>query len=217
MSNLQTHLRALLPDGVAVEATGIPRDHVRPADAWRAMLPERCSDKRLAEFAVGRYCVSRALSRLGAQHTQVGVGPGREPLAPSGYTVSISHDNHHAVAVAGRAAQWPGLGVDVEADDPLDPELVPVVCRDDELANKPAALSAENFAKQLFSVKESVFKAVYSHSGVALDWHQITVTSSDSNQFSACVTDLHYNAESIDGITQHLPDLGKWISFAVVR
>ena len=214
MANLQTSLRAVLPREIAVEATGIPQNHVRANARWREMLPPRCSQKRLAEFAVGRYCAARALGRLGARTTDVGVGSAREPIAPEGYSVSISHDDCHAVAVAGRSAAWPGLGIDIEPDSPLDAELLAVVCSDSERASRPDDITELDYAKQLFSIKESVFKAAYPRAQTVLDWPQIAVALEGEDRFVAGLRNVAVPDMRIEGFSRRL--CGKWISFASV-
>ncbi len=214
MANLQTSLRAVLPREIAVEATGIPQNHVKANARWRAMLPPRCSPKRLAEFAVGRYCAARALGRLGARSTHVGVGSAREPIAPEGYCVSISHDDCHAVAVAGHSATWPGLGIDIEPDSPLDAELLAVVCSETERASRPDNVAELDYAKQLFSIKESVFKAAYPRVQTVLDWRQIGVALEGEDRFVAVLREASVPGMQIEGLSRRL--CGKWVSFASV-
>lgn len=215
MSNLQTVCRAALPPEVSVEATGIPRERVAMSAALRAMLPEHCVQKRLAEFAVGRYCASRALKRLGAPDTALEIADNRAPLAPAGFALSISHDDTHAIAVAAHASQCGGLGIDLTADEGLGSEVMELVCRPDELARRPAGLSEPVFGKQLFSIKESVYKACTVDVQASLDWLQIDVTLCGESGFNAALHTEDGAMCTVSGLSQRAFD--KWISFATTR
>lgn len=71
--------------------------------------------KRRAEFLSGRYCAARVLERMDMK-TEVGISRHRAPIWPDSVVGSISHtsDKAVAVAVAMRALDVLGLGIDIE-------------------------------------------------------------------------------------------------------
>ena len=57
----------------------------------------------------------------------------RAPVWPEGVVASLSHTAGLCLAVAARARDWRGLGVDLERALPLDPGLVPTIASPAEL------------------------------------------------------------------------------------
>jgi len=94
------------------------------------------------------------------------------PLWPCGIVGSLTHDDVVAAAVVAPAALLGGIGVDVEAAEPLEEELLATVTAPGE-----RELSADDplRGKVLFCVKEAVFKAVNPHDRRFLDFADITV------------------------------------------
>ncbi len=110
---------------------------------------------RRAEFAAGRAAARRCLVDLGLAPCAIPVAPDRAAIWPAGIFGSISHAAGLAIAVATEAGP---LGVDVEPDAPLDAELWPIICCEDELSRLPKA-GRGRWVKQIFAAKEAVFKA----------------------------------------------------------
>lgn len=151
---VEAALRRIFPAGVAVAAEAIGT-----ADASSLWSEERSAilgavPKRLAEFAAGRLAARRVLSALGHPAAALPVAPDRAALWPAGLSGSIAHDRALAVAVARRGAP---LGVDLEPDAPIEPDLWPTLCHPDELARLTGDPGRQ--VRQLFCAKEAVFKA----------------------------------------------------------
>lgn len=122
--------------------------------------------KRQAEFLAGRYCAARALARAGQAGHQVAVGPNREPLWPPGWRGAITHTRQQAIAVV--ASSVDGVGIDLEAimDARQATEFAPVIITASELAlGRAAGLDMPTLVSLCFSLKESIFKALYPQVG----------------------------------------------------
>jgi 4'-phosphopantetheinyl transferase EntD len=173
-------MRAILPSAVMVaETRDITTDGV--------LLPEEAfalgqvSDKRRREFTAGRICARRALADLGHPPAPILPGPDRAPLWPHGVLGSITHcDGYCAAAVASKGT-FAAIGIDAEPDAALPQDLFEHITLAKErtwLCEQPAAL---NWARVLFSAKESVFKAWFAMTGQWLDFADACVTIDPGN------------------------------------
>jgi 4'-phosphopantetheinyl transferase EntD len=115
----------------------------RGADSGRPALfalEESClgpgaGERRRFFFGLGRAAARDALAELGIAPVAIGSGPGGEPLWPTGIVGAISHTGDLAIAIVGRAADYAGLGVDVERLTPgLSARAAKLVCTLSELA-----------------------------------------------------------------------------------
>lgn len=153
---IEAALAELFPPSVAVAAVPITTDHF-PLDPAEAHAVLGAVPARRAEFAAGRLAARRAMAALGLPPASIPMGLDREPLWPAGLEGSIAHASGIAVAVvrAGRP-----LGIDIEEDAPLEPDLWPVICTPDELAHLPLE-DRGRFVRQIFSAKEAAYKAQF--------------------------------------------------------
>jgi len=142
---------------------------------------ERCVRNAVAarrrEFAQGRLCARQALARLGIRNFPILIGKDRAPIWPEGVIGSLSHCGGYCAAAVARRGAFLGLGIDVETPQPLDPELLALICTDSEtawLAESPAEARGVT-AKLIFSAKESVFKCAYPQTGVFLDFRDCEI------------------------------------------
>lgn len=176
---LEAALAGLFPPGVAVAAVVIAENHdiVHPEEAAAVA---RAVPSRQAEFAAGRAAARQALRLLGHPDVAVPAGPNRLPLWPEGFSGSISHSAGIAVAALRRGAP---LGLDVEPDEGLDPDLWPVICRPEELAALPI-VDRGHYVHQVFSAKEAAYKAQYPLTGTLIGFDAMSVRLSETG-FSA--------------------------------
>jgi enterobactin synthetase component D len=126
---------------------------------------QRSVAKRQAEFLAGRVCARAALQKLEGLSFSPAIGEDRAPVWPAHISGSITHSTGRAAAIVANKTHWRGLGMDLE--NLLNPE------RAERLAGEiltPAELQrmAAGHRDQLamlvtltFSVKESLFKALY--------------------------------------------------------
>lgn len=150
---LEIALQSLFPPGVATAVVPI-------GSANAPLWPEESTavigavPARVAEFVAGRSAARRALADLGLAPVPLPMGPDRAPCWPAGISGSITHAVGYAMAVARRGAP---VGVDLEEDAPIPPDLWPTLCRAEEmerLGSDPGRL-----VRQIFAAKEAVFKA----------------------------------------------------------
>ena len=143
-----------------------------------ALLPEE-----LDTFAPGVVKVRRAsgaarivarelLSRLGHAQRTVPKSASGVPIWPAGIVGSLAHDSDVSVAAIASQHEFSSLGVDVEPAQALDSDLLDFVITENErrsIADDPCG------GRLLFSIKESVYKAIYPLDGAFLDHQDIEV------------------------------------------
>ena len=168
---LAAAVRNLFGPGVAVAAA----DPRAPATG---LLPEETAptgtmvEKRRREFAAGRRAVRAALAELGLPQAAILMGSDRAPVWPEGVVGSISHTDTHCLAAVSRTGGTRTLGLDIEPDLPLEPELWPEICTRAELDWLDARPAPERsqLARLIFSAKECAYKAQYPLTGMMLDF-----------------------------------------------
>ena len=121
--------------------------------------------KRQAEFLAGRICARAALQRLEGLNFTPAIGEDRAPVWPAHICGSITHSTGRAAAIVAQKTHWRGLGMDLE--NLLNPEraerLAGEILTPPEL-QRMAAGHRDQLALLVtltFSVKESLFKALY--------------------------------------------------------
>jgi enterobactin synthetase component D len=126
---------------------------------------QRSVAKRQAEFLAGRICARAALQQLEGLSFIPAIGEDRAPVWPSHITGSITHSTGRAAAIVANKSHWRGLGMDLE--NLLNVEraerLAGEILTPPEL-QRMAAGRRDQLAMLVtltFSVKESLFKALY--------------------------------------------------------
>lgn len=129
------------------------------------IAPVRGVAKRQSEYLAGRLCAHEALRRLAGQGSFPARGEDGAPQWPTGVSGSISHGSGLAAALVANDSRWRGLGLDLET--PLDVDraakLASEILTADEM-QRARHLDPQAFAlrvTQTFSLKESLFKALY--------------------------------------------------------
>ncbi|MCT4369667.1 4'-phosphopantetheinyl transferase superfamily protein [Yangia mangrovi] len=155
--------RAALPKGIVWAVS-------EPVQDLSELFPEerdcisRAVPKRQAEFAGGRLAARAALRQLGLPGVAIPKGADRAPVWPEGVVASITHTEGLCLAMAARAQDWRGLGIDLELDRPMRAELLGSIASVTELAR----LSPMPFSRagvRIFSAKEAAYKAQYPLTG----------------------------------------------------
>ncbi|WP_226780961.1 4'-phosphopantetheinyl transferase family protein [Oceaniglobus trochenteri] len=168
--------RGLFADDIAI-ALCDPR-----APMGNLLMPERSGmtrmvAKRQLEFTAGRIAAHRAMAALGQPAQPVMPGPDRAPIWPAGLVGSLSHCDSLCLCAMAHARDVRTLGVDVEEDEPLDPEMIDLICTSPErnwLGAQPGAEQGR-LAKLIFSAKETAYKAQYPLSREVLDFQAIAI------------------------------------------
>ena len=121
-------------------------------------------EKRKREFKAGRICSRKALAKLNRSPCSIPVGSTREPLWPQGVAGSITHEGNHCIACVANREIIPYLGIDLAAREPLDRNLIPLICTEDDI-EYIKNVGESNFEtdpyKLVFSIKESVYKCLF--------------------------------------------------------
>src|SRR5262249_40222461 len=124
--------------------------------------------KRQAEFATARVCARDALRRLGVAAGALVPYPDRSPRWPDGVVGSITHTEDQCAVVVCRSTEVRGLGLDIEQDTPLSPELLALICTKNE--RQRIAEDPERLGKLFFSAKEAFYKCQYPITKTVLDF-----------------------------------------------
>lgn len=149
---------------------------------------------RRREFAQGRLCARQALAELGIRNFPLLTGKDRRPIWPQGIVGSLTHCGGYCAVAVTRADSFSGLGIDVEAAEPLGRDLIPLVCVEQEISRLQESPESTRgvLAKLLFSAKESVFKCVYPLTGVFLDFQDCEIRlEREGGTFAAVLTSPH--------------------------
>lgn len=160
-------------------------------DAVSIVLPvsfDGVTNKREAEFTRGRLAAKQALAELGIHDFTVLKGEKGEPLWPAEMVGSISHTQGICMASVANVDSLQGLGIDIEAQRTLKPDIQRVICRKEELSLHWHADAA--LAKLiLFSAKESVYKALYPKQQRFIGFKEVLVEFDDELGFVATLVD----------------------------
>lgn len=174
VQSLQIALHRLCPahTGTAVRAID---DFPAALPAIEAESTAAMTAVRFREFAWGRACARAALTGIGIPVATLPIGPGRAPVWPPGIVGSIAHTRETAVAVAARQTDLRSIGIDIEATDPLDHDLLATICNPAELAELGATAESLVIAKLLFSAKESIYKCLWPITGTFIEFADMRV------------------------------------------
>lgn len=170
-SDLDDALAALAPPGVRVGSRSIDARDVDSLRAEEVAAVAGAVDVRRREFATGR----ALLRELIPTDVAIPVGATRAPMLPAGVVASLAHDRSVAVAAVTRHAAIAALGIDVEGDEPLPPEMARIILRPDE---------ADLDAHLAFCLKEAAYKAWSTLGGRLLDHHDVRLRVLDG-EFTA--------------------------------
>lgn len=158
-------------------------------EEWECVA--RAVPKRQAEFCMARICARRLLSQFGFDNYPLLPDRDRSPRWPQGIIGSISHTHGYCAVVAAKSGSLVGLGLDVEQEDPLKPELLRLICTDREqkwLDTQPLS-DRYRFAKLIFCAKESAYKCQYPLSKTYVDFRQAEISLDlNSQSFRVVIT-----------------------------
>jgi 4'-phosphopantetheinyl transferase EntD len=160
VADLARAMQALVPDSVAVAWADPFKDHaLLPGEALpRAITARHC------EFSAGRVAARRAMALLGLPAAPILRGEDRAPIWPEGITGSITHTKTDALAAVTQARCL--VGIDMERDGRVEPQLWPTILHADEDSTR---------ATLIFAAKEAVYKAQYPLTQLLFDFHRLHV------------------------------------------
>ena len=175
-ARIEARLQACLGPQLAVVCTGVNGD---PQALWpeeRAALA-KAIERRQREFAAGRAAARTAMRRLGWPECAIPVHEDRSPIWPAGLVGSISHSASFCIAVVGLQSAWACMGIDIEQDHRVTPELWPSICVPEELQALALVPPADqrSWVTRVFGAKEAFFKAQYPGTRQMLEFHDVEV------------------------------------------
>jgi 4'-phosphopantetheinyl transferase EntD len=156
--------KSLLPSSVSVVSGPIRRD--APSLTALERSTAGCVNRdRMLELTTGRDYAKRALSELGYDNVQLPIGTDRSPVWPSDVIGSITHakssTKSHCAAAVGRLTDLNSIGIDVEPDTLLLPDVWTIILTAHELTQISALAATDRNAEVLrrWCVKEAMAKA----------------------------------------------------------
>ncbi len=179
----QALIASLFPDDVTAEESW-GSDTLAGLHPEEEALTSSMSTKRYIEFAAGRCCARRALSKLGVYDTPILVQPDRAPIWPTGIVGSISHTEGYVGAAVARNDGILGIGLDAEVLGTVDPDVWRFVCTEEEVSWLRSLDSGEKhtYSYLIFSAKECTYKCWCSATKQRLGFHDLRIVIDVSHQ-----------------------------------
>jgi len=181
----------------------------------------RAVPKRMQEFSVGRHTARLALAKLGYRDAEILIGKHREPLAPAGSLLSITHDDQHAIAIVADTRHYLGLGVDIADVRGLDPALIHSICRGSDLEGLAPGETLMQRAKLVFCLKEALFKAIFPQVRQWMDFSQSELcVDHETGSFNARIFNANGELLVLKGEWRGRfvkSAEGRWIAFAALK
>lgn len=146
-------------------------------------LTGRMVAKRKRDFLLGRTCARRALRCFEIENFPLLVGADRAPVWPDGLVGSISHTAGVCGAVVASSKEFAGIGFDVERLDSVTEEIAKHVT-----TSRERAVFCEigfDWRTTLFSIKETVYKAVSSQFESIFGFQGVEVVRLEDGAFEA--------------------------------
>ncbi|MBZ5763786.1 4'-phosphopantetheinyl transferase superfamily protein [Rhizobium sp. VS19-DR104.2] len=125
---------------------------------------------RQRQSGAARHVARSLLSHWGGGNVTIPKNIDGAPTWPEGIVGSIAHDDTVAMAIVASDAKLRGVGIDVEPDLRLPVELVPLVLTPREQASYCSDVEQ---MKQIFVIKEAVYKSWYPTFKQFLDFQDI--------------------------------------------
>jgi 4'-phosphopantetheinyl transferase EntD len=171
-------IKSLLPVAMAIEIERIDEARESMLHPTELAAITNAVLKRRNEFIAGRTSAKRALQRLGYSCRPIPVGSMREPIWPVGVIGSITHEGAYAISALARTRHISLLGIDLASRDALSGDLVPMICRDDEIEGiqrHERHFGGDDLFKLVFSIKESVYKCLFPVVRKLFDFSDVSV------------------------------------------
>jgi enterobactin synthetase component D len=166
-------------------AAWVLRSAAPAGESW----PVSAVPARRAEFLAGRWCAVRALADVGGRGP-VGRDADGAPTWPAGHAGSISHCHGRVLAVAARAADAAGLGVDVArwVRAAVAEELGTRVLAPGEHDVLAAAVGGAAAFTAGFSAKEALYKALHPTARQFMDFDAARVVAAGARTLTLELT-----------------------------
>ena len=142
----------------------VPADALQLVDAETAALSVALQGRRQIEFLGGRLAYQAAMRALNKDAPCLKTGEHREPLGPTGLSISISHKEDIAFCLVADAALG-CVGIDLEGDGRNRIAIARRILRPEEMSLMALLPDAEQWPRVLltFAIKEAAYKAMHPH------------------------------------------------------
>lgn len=170
--NSSTH--TLSPNGIAIAVSPVA-DYENMLFDDESVCIKNAVSKRRKEFSTGRMLCRKCFDILGKEHAAVLQGTNREPLWPEGLKGSISHTDSLCVAVVTDREEILSVGVDIENQYGVTPDLWEHIFSADEILYIKESSSPSMTAAVIFSAKETFYKMQYPLTGKMLDFKDVEI------------------------------------------
>ncbi|MBV1884298.1 MAG: 4'-phosphopantetheinyl transferase superfamily protein [Pseudomonadales bacterium] len=149
-------------------------------------------EKRKREFRAGRNAARQALCQLDSQFnphtTSLLPGEKRQPLWPDHIAGAITHSADQCYAAVALKSNIKSLGIDVEESEPLQSNILKMICTPEEIKWLSSLKDGLFWAKLIFSAKESIYKTYFPICHSYLDFLEATLEIDRANEtFSATI------------------------------
>ena len=172
---LQASIAALAVPGVVIGYRWISAGDERALVAEERKAFANSVAKVQRASGAARTVARELMMRLGCEPQAIPKSASGAPIWPAGLVGSLAHDAQVAVAAMARRDDFASLGIDIEPAEPLDTDLLNLIATADErkrIAEDPLR------GRELFAIKEAVYKAVYPLDGTFLEHHDVEVNFS---------------------------------------
>ncbi|PHM31063.1 4'-phosphopantetheinyl transferase family protein [Xenorhabdus innexi] len=149
------------------------------------VYPERLQNavtKRRSEYLAARYCACQILNNMGYPEFQVASAQDRSPIWPENICGSISHSTNCAIVFAASNDKYQLVGIDIEKEikqETIDSVSASIINETEaELLAKSPLTFIQAFTLA-FSIKESLYKALYPHVKRFFDFHAAEIVEID--------------------------------------
>jgi len=187
IEQIELSLKQWFPSQAFVKAAKIQDYPILPEE--QALVANAVSSRQ-HEFATGRWLSRQGLQSFGLPGQPIGMGRLRNPLWPGSVSGTISHDGELCAVVLMQEQEHSeaGIGIDLvslpQRVGRMD-ELAPMFTANaDELSGIAAYSLAVDPALLLFSIKESVVKAMSFKLDNFIDMREIEIYCADNLRFS---------------------------------
>lgn len=181
---------ALFDDDIEFESIDPSTVSPNDIDPRERALVANAVETRQREFAAGRLCARRALTRLEVPSAPLLADADRMPRWPDGFTGTISHVHDFCGVAVARRSHVSGLGFDVEPALDLPRDAWRIVLTNDERTSLNALPEFDRGVRGrlIFSAKEAFYKCYRGAGGGWLDFNEVDLRlSADSDNLELCV------------------------------
>ncbi len=156
------------------------------------VLPEslrHAVKKRQAEYLASRWLVAELLDSTNIKGFQLLNREDRSPIWPTGVYGSLSHHADKVFVILNGVPSLVGNDIELTLSEGKAAELYSMIMNDNEVAIMTAAgFSLAQATTLVFSVKETVYKAVYPRVQRLFGFEQVTVQAVDTQRCQITVT-----------------------------